>query len=288
MVRSTFFTAVVIAAGAGFVHGQSIGDMLSSSCQQALLDVAASPEASCLNVEGFVSFVVSAITSTNDSLIEPATFWLTNFCGETPCSDQALSDITTNLTTGCNDDLTSLFGSMPSTSDIVSAVQNAYPTVQSIMCLTDMMNNTFCATDMLDDLQSTFGQLSVDNILQQLPSIMAGDLTTSSLPMYFMCSDCAQAAYSMLQAADPDLADASFMTNELTSQCGASMLNATMPSDVIVATGTMASLAIATSTSDSGSTDAVTDGALDLTSNSMVGVAVSLTATLITAFAMLS
>jgi len=290
MVRNILFIATLVSVGASLVQAQSIGDMLSSSCQQALLDVAASPEADCLNIDGLVSFVVTAVTSTNDSLVAPATAWLSTFCAETPCAAQALSDITTNLTTGCSDDLATLLGAdAPSTADVVSAVQTAYPTVQGIMCLAETANNTFCMTDLLDALQAGIGPLSVDNLVAQLPEALTGQLD-AQLPLSFMCSDCASAAYNMLKATYPDLAGSDAVTGELTSQCGAAFMNQSSPADVIEATGSMAmiaSMASSTSSSDSTSFEANSASRLPLTTT-MTALLVSPLTVAITAFVILA
>lgn len=108
---------------------------LSQDCQSALLQVAGSPEASCLNV-GALPSLFSNIGQ-NVSLIPAMDNWLQGACSQDPCTNQTLSDIVTTLATSCTVDLTEIGidDSQSTISEMVTIVQESFVTVQQIACL---------------------------------------------------------------------------------------------------------------------------------------------------------
>lgn len=276
MTRATFVSSVLLLAGVALVQGQSFS--ISQECQGALLGVAGSPEADCLNIGSLVQLMT---ISDSTSLIPTMNNWLEGACAASPCSDQALSDIVTNVTAGCSSDLASLGVPSISTSDIISAVQEAYPTVLQIGCLVDSTNNTLCATSLMDQVQGVIGQLSVDNIITEVSQGLGAGLSQlTSLPSFISCSDCVKEAYNILNQNEPEIATATVVTNALQSQCGASFLDGTSPGEILEGTGSAAPGA--TSASD-------TSGAASLAPfGAVMGASLSTLAAVFTAFVVLA
>ncbi|KAH8119452.1 hypothetical protein DFH11DRAFT_446923 [Phellopilus nigrolimitatus] len=260
----------LLAVGVGFVHAQSIS--LSSGCQSALLTIAGSPEASCLNVNGLFSLFTS--TSQSSSAIQPINSWLAGACAQTPCSNQTLSDIATNVTSGCASDLSSL-GIDASNASIISMVQQSYPTVREIACLKESSNNTLCVTDLLTDVQNEKGTLSLQAMVSELPQLVVG----GSLPSYITCSDCVKQAYNVLKSDQPSVvASETSVTNALQSQCGADFLSGSTPSDIAEGTGSAAPTGSSTASS----------AAAFFSDNVVIGVALSSLTTVFSAVALLA
>lgn len=110
---------------------------ISSQCQSALLTIAGSPDAQCLNPTGLIPLLT---TSSNTSLVTPFTSWLQGACAQDPCTNSSLSAIVTNITTGCGNDLAGLGFSNDSVPELIAGIQEGYPTVRSIACLKEFVN----------------------------------------------------------------------------------------------------------------------------------------------------
>lgn len=227
MLRSV---AAVVLVGFGVVKAQSI----SSQCQSALLTIAGSPDAQCLNPTGLIPLLT---TSSNTSLVTPFTNWLQGACAQDACTNSSLSAIVTNITNGCGNDLAGLGFSNDSVPEVIAGIQEAYPIVRSIACLKDTTNNTLCATTLLDELQQATGSLSLNNITS-LPQIVMG--SSLGLPSYITCSDCVKEAYNVLKQQVPEVASSTEVSNAFQSQCGASFVDGTSPSQIAEGTGTAA------------------------------------------------
>ncbi|THH07016.1 hypothetical protein EW145_g3666 [Phellinidium pouzarii] len=235
-------SAAILLGSVGLAQALS----LSQGCQSTLVNLALSSEASCLNVAGLAPLVTA---SSNTSLVGPVNNWLAGACAQDLCSNQSLSDIVTNITSGCSSDLSPLGFSNSSTPDVISVVQQGYPTVREIACLKETSNNTLCVTDLLTDLQNEDGTLSLNTIFATLPQLVVGG--ASDVPSYIKCSDCVKQAYNVLKTNDPSIASQSNVTSALTSQCGASFLDGTTPSDVAEGTGAAAPTASSASAASS-------------------------------------
>ncbi|KIM92031.1 hypothetical protein PILCRDRAFT_57602, partial [Piloderma croceum F 1598] len=122
------FAIAALFVGAGLTSAQSI----STGCKTTLLNLVASPDAACLDPSALISL---ATQSSNTSIISPVNNWLQGLCPLAPCTNSSLSAIVTNVTSGCSSDLSSLGLTTSNPSDIVSAVQAAYPTVRQVICL---------------------------------------------------------------------------------------------------------------------------------------------------------
>lgn len=186
---------------------------ISSQCQTTLLGVAGSSDASCLNIAGLTPLLVA---SQNESLIEPVNNWLAGACAEDACTDSQISNIVSNITSGCSSDLDS---ANIDSSDLTSIIQQAYPTVRSAACLKDTTNNTLCLTSLLTDIQNEKGTLSISNIVNWVSLVFNGEAT--DLPSYITCSDCVKQAYNVVNSQQQAVATSTDVASAFQSQCGA-------------------------------------------------------------------
>lgn len=109
---------------------------LTPQCTQALSGIAANPDAAACLAPG--SLLTAFLGGNNASIVGPINNWLTNLCGSPACTNDTLSAIVTNATTGCATEL-SAFGFNAAESgakeQITAAVQIYYPTVRKVVCL---------------------------------------------------------------------------------------------------------------------------------------------------------
>jgi len=280
MSRFARSTSVLLLAGVSLVNAQfDASDIssfsLSQDCQSALLQVAASPEASCLNVGALPSLFQNI--GQNVSLIPAMDNWLQGACSQDPCTNETLSDIVTTLATSCTVDLTEIGidDSQNTISEMVTIVQESFVSVQQIACLKETTNNTLCATSLLDEYEAIVGTLSIDNIVSQLPMLLTGQIP--NIPTYITCSDCVKQAYNVLMANEPDIASQTIVTSTLQGQCGSDFTDGTAPSEIVEGTG---------SAVPSLSADA--NGALSVPRNALMGAAAASLVTVFSAFAVLA
>lgn len=140
-----FFRSTLLIAGAGLAVAQSyvppaldltpliFPPSISSNCTSALLDIATSPDATCLDLTLLAPLALSNSSST--SVIPTTNSWLTGACSQGPCSNDTLAAVATNFTNGCSSDLESFGLSITNSTNVVTAVQVAYPAVREIACL---------------------------------------------------------------------------------------------------------------------------------------------------------
>lgn len=272
MTRSTLTSVVLLTVGLTLVQAQSLS--LSQACQNTLLEIAANPEADCLNVQGLAPLITAPA---NTSLVAPINSWLEGLCAQAPCSNQAISDIVTNISTGCATDLTSA-GLNESTSTLVAEAQQAFPIIRDVGCLKTTSNNTLCVTTILTQLQTANGILSLSSIVGDVPSAMAGAGASTNVPTYVTCSDCVKAAYNILNQDDQSLASSA--SESLQSTCGSSFTDGSSPADVAEGTGTAA---------PNGSAISSTSAAmLTLPRNAAIGVILTTLITFVTAVVLLA
>jgi len=224
-MRSTIAAALLF--GAGLSSAQTI----SSGCRQTLLNMLGSPDAQCLNPSALLSL---ATNSGSSSIISPIDNWLTGLCAQAPCTNSSLSAVVTNVTSGCSTDLSSLGLSMGNPSQIITIVQEAYPTVRQAACLKDNSARELCATELLTDIQTTFGTLSIANIIQIIPNIFSGN---ASIPQNVTCSDCVKQTFNVVQQNFPGLLD-SGASSALGTACGSAFTNGATPTEISQAAST--------------------------------------------------
>lgn len=224
-----------LLAGASAASAISI----STQCSNALQSLALGPAAQCINANGIVNI---GLSGTNNSIVTPFNAWLNGFCAATPCSNTTIQGFVTNLTSACSSDIAQFGISLPSDSELTSLVEQYYPTVIDAACLKLSTNNTFCATQLLTNLQSAVGTLSASNLISKIPTIVAG---LGSVPTSVTCNDCTKEMYNVIAHQQPQLN--STIQGGFSGECGASFTDGTSPTDIFEATGTVT----ATSTSKS-------------------------------------
>ncbi|TDL15104.1 hypothetical protein BD410DRAFT_902753 [Rickenella mellea] len=201
-MRSSLFAATVLAAASG-IHA------LTAQCQSALLSIAGSPDARCLNIAGIVPFIGM---SSNASLAEPITNWLSGFCSGAPCSNQTLQTLAANLTTGCD------------------AVQAAHPLLRNVACSKDARTKTSCITSTLNAAEKASGTLTLSNALQFLPGLVTGSSTGTKK---VACADCVKAAFNNFNRVEPALLKSAQVNSAFSTARGASFLDGKAPSSVV-------------------------------------------------------
>ncbi|KAJ7076371.1 hypothetical protein B0H15DRAFT_599593 [Mycena belliarum] len=210
-----FTTALVAASSVSALS-------LSSGCQSALTQVAGNADANaCLSISSLISTVIQS----NSSIVTPVDNMLKALCAAAPCTNATLSAIVTNITTGCSTELSSTGSSAPSASTLTTLVQQYYPTVRNIVCLTD--SGTNCITQTLTNLQAILGTLSINNI----GGVLSKALTTTSVPANVTCTNCNKQAFNVLNQAFPGTLTSE--SSALQSQCGASFTDGNTPAGIV-------------------------------------------------------
>ncbi|EIW82616.1 hypothetical protein CONPUDRAFT_120715 [Coniophora puteana RWD-64-598 SS2] len=217
-------SSAVILAGAGFASAQS----LSSQCQSTLASIATSSEGSCLNLAGLIPLATANSSST--SVISPINSWLSGVCSVGACSNQTLSDVVTNVTSGCSSDLQGLGISSSNAQEIIPYVQEAYPVVRQIACLQDTTTSQNCVTETLYGIQNATTTLSLTNIVGLFSQLQAGQVP--NIPKNVTCSDCTHAAYTIASQSALSSYLSSGTNSSVASYCGGDFTNGQTPSDV--------------------------------------------------------
>lgn len=87
-----------------------------------------------MNAQGLLGL---AATSGNTSVVPTFNTWLTGLCSKPACSNQTISALVQNVTSGCSSELSSLgFGNVDA-SELTALVETAYPTVRKVFCLAE-------------------------------------------------------------------------------------------------------------------------------------------------------
>ncbi|KAI0743865.1 hypothetical protein C8Q80DRAFT_1272496 [Daedaleopsis nitida] len=226
--------ALVAVTVAGLqLAGTSAQDLtLSDTCQTALGNIVASPDASCLNAQSLVGLVVSSSSSANSSVIPSIDTWLKGMCSKAVCSNDALAAVVQNVTAGCSSDLASLGLTNVDAGELTTLVQTAYPVVRQVACLADTSNsNTLCVTETLTNIQASTGALSVANIESIATAFMSAG-TIPNVSANTTCTDCSKAQYNLItQSSFGDLIPDN-IKQDVSTTCGASFVDGTQPATV--------------------------------------------------------
>jgi hypothetical protein len=217
-----FFRPAFLLAGAGLALAQS----LSSQCSSALLAVAASPDATCLDLSLLAPLALS--NSSTTSVIPTINTWLPGLCSQGPCTNATLQAVVTNITTGCSSDLASIGLNTTDPTAVATTVETYYPAARQIACLKDTSANSLCVTELLTDIQSATTTLSLSNIVGLITEAISG--TTVGIPQNVTCSNCSQAAYTIVAQDFPGLLTSEEST--IQSECGSSFTDGQMPSNI--------------------------------------------------------
>ncbi|PIL34109.1 hypothetical protein GSI_03820 [Ganoderma sinense ZZ0214-1] len=227
MVGFTKF-ALLATAVAGLQLAGTSAQTISSQCQSSLASLLTSSDATCLNAQALLGL---ATTTNNASVVPTLNTWLTGLCAKPACSNQTLSAVVSNLTSGCSTELSSLGLGSIDASELTALVETAYPTVRKVACLADTkQNNELCVTEFLTAVQGTTGNLSIANI-EALGTNLVGGSSSLNLPSNVTCTDCVKAAYSIINTVFAGLVPSS-VPSYFQSTCGSSFTDGSSPSDV--------------------------------------------------------
>lgn len=84
-----------------------------------------------MNPAALLSFVVGTERSVPNTIDK----WLTGLCAQGTCSDESLTAMATNLTTGCSEDLINAGVTQDISGSVVDIVKQVYPTARQAACL---------------------------------------------------------------------------------------------------------------------------------------------------------
>ena len=110
---------------------------ISSACEQGFIDVASSPQGSCLDILGLVGLL------TAESVVLPLETWLDNACAQPACTQADLNASATTIVEACQYDLDSQSFQLNdgSKEELVLTVQQSYGLVQSVLCVKKFVFN---------------------------------------------------------------------------------------------------------------------------------------------------
>ncbi|KAF7306159.1 hypothetical protein HMN09_00771200 [Mycena chlorophos] len=204
-----FLTASTFAAATGLVAATS----LSTGCQTALKGILGSPDAACLNPSALLSFFVG----NNQSVPTVVNTWLEGVCSQGSCSNATLSEIATNITTGCASDLGSTGTSAAST--VTQLVQEVYPTVREMLCLSDNKSGQLCVTEMLNSVQAistlTLSNFDFASLLSTIQQVVVGAQNIA-------CTNCTAAMFNV--ASKLSIPEFSLAVDGIDTLCGANFV----------------------------------------------------------------
>ncbi|KAJ7287771.1 hypothetical protein C8J57DRAFT_595654 [Mycena rebaudengoi] len=182
---------------------------LSKDCQNAFTQVAANSEANaCLSVSSLITVVLQP----NNSIITPVDNWLKAMCGASPCSNDTLAAVATNITTGCSADL----GSADSASTVTSLVQQYYPVARQVLCLSETW-------------KVSLAPFSLSNAANLAATLATGG--SKAIPSNVTCTNCSKGVYNILNKNFPN--EVSSQSAPLQSQCGSSFTDGTTPDGIV-------------------------------------------------------
>ncbi|KAH9940485.1 uncharacterized protein BXZ73DRAFT_98914 [Epithele typhae] len=221
-------TLSLFAAVAGLQLVAAQESSISTACQSTLASIATSSDGNCLNAGGLISILSG--TSSSTDLIPPIDSWAKGMCSRSACTNSTIATVVANVTSGCSADLASFGLQNVDAGQITSLVQQFYPTVRNVLCLADTKNSsTLCATEALYSLEPTIGTISTSNLESLLTSVLAGSVP--SISKNATCTDCSKAQFTLISQAFGDLIPSS-VTSTLSSECGSSFVDGSMPSSV--------------------------------------------------------
>ena len=103
-----------------------------STCENAVAGIVGNPDAAkCVGAASLIG-VAAAASSSSSSLVPSLSSWLTNICNSPKCSNDTITAVVQNITTGCASELKLTNSSI---STLVSTVEQLYPAVRQIICL---------------------------------------------------------------------------------------------------------------------------------------------------------
>lgn len=207
---------------------QSVVGNLSSSCQQTLLSlVAGSDLSTCLKIPQALPILTQALSASNATSLVPYVNQLVGLeCQTSGCSNSTLTSAFNTFSSGCATDLQQY----NITNSTLRSIFQQYPLAREVVCLQTVSpfdtttnststnstangNATYCATSLLNEVQSIAGQnLSVDFFTGLARSVMGGNVTNSTYSQIasrfnttLICNDCIFAAADVIGVAYPSI-----------------------------------------------------------------------------------
>lgn len=101
-------------------------DRLSSECRNAILSLATSPLAQCLNVAALAPAI-----SADGSIVPILDDWMTQVCASEPCDQDELNSAASNFSSACAAD----FEEYNVDAEDIEGIAGLYPLVRELVCL---------------------------------------------------------------------------------------------------------------------------------------------------------
>lgn len=216
-------TVAGLAATLGVVNAQL---SISTQCETALAGLLTNSGAQCLNPKGLVPLVS---LDANSSIIDPLNSWDQGMCQASPCTNDTLATVVSDLTSGCSSELSQLGAGSISNSQLTSLVQELYPSVREALCAQDTSNNTLCPTEFLTNLQVVTGTLTLTALESFVNQVVSSSVP--NIPKSVECTDCTKTWYNIVKSAFPAVVSSDAETN-ISDTCGSDFVNGQSPSDV--------------------------------------------------------
>ena len=87
-----------------------------------------------MNAQSLLGLVA---TTNNASVVPTINTWLTGLCAKPACTNQTISNVVQNLTSGCSSDLSALGLGSIDANELTALVESAYPTIRKVFCLAE-------------------------------------------------------------------------------------------------------------------------------------------------------
>ncbi|KAL8276839.1 hypothetical protein RQP46_010770 [Phenoliferia psychrophenolica] len=200
--------------------------------------------ATSVSAQSITSLGLVSVLSATGSIITPLTSWLGGACTQT-CSSATLSTAESTIQSGCASDITS--GAALATG--LQTLTSNYTAVKDVLCLQAVSNSTYCLTNLLTSVEAATGSpVNVSSVTSLLTGGTAGFATLlSTLPASTLCTDCTHALVSKLTVLAKDTSTSTSSLSSVSSECGASFTDGTIPSTVQEGTSAASSSASSTS-----------------------------------------
>ncbi|KAM0753677.1 hypothetical protein T439DRAFT_322565 [Meredithblackwellia eburnea MCA 4105] len=247
-MRGTTTAVVAVLTVVGRTSAQSsvtsaLGG-LSTNCQTAATSLLTSSFGTCVNVLGLVN-----VLSASGSIISPLNSWLSGACSQT-CSSSTLSTASSTIESGCSTDIQN--GTAIAVG--LETLTTNYTAVKNVLCLQAVSNSTFCLSNLLTAVQTATGTNVTTSTVTSLLTDGVSSLTSllSEVPASSLCTDCTHAMVSKLQVlASSTSTSSSSALSAVSSECGASFVDGSIPSTVQEASSSNSSSSASASASSS-------------------------------------
>jgi len=130
--------------------------------------------------------------------------------------------------TGCSQDLATFGASGVSSDEVISIVQQVYPTARKVVCLKDDNASQLCVTKTLTSVENVLGKLSFTDlsfldIITDFKNLLANGKSLA-------CTDCIKEAFTLVTQDFPAILND--VNSEAADICGASFVDGTSPDGI--------------------------------------------------------